>query len=296
MNKQTFVAGLLLAGSCWSAERNKPAESKGADFARQSRVITMHIGSVPEIYCRINAATLIELPEEDEAMVVSGGDASSSSEEAVSTGTWRVQTAKAGPARRYVNVKPTVVGSTTTLHILTNHNVPYSFVLRDVSNANIPVDVAVRIFPGDDLAAKVNAPPSVVSADEANTFKRERDEARAELEAEHKATEAGLREQMNLYRTQYKKREDHQYKFDRLKAPFNFTDISTDGTFTYVYVDPKHTKVGSIYTEEGKKHKANLPNFNYDADHGVYTITGVVDRGYLAVGDSKAEFSRIAER
>jgi hypothetical protein len=64
--------------------------------------------------------------------------------------------------------------------------------------------------------------------------------------------------QENLYRTTYSKTLDHGYRFDRMRAPFNVLDIATDGQLTFVYVDPRNTKAAAVYTEEGKKKKANL--------------------------------------
>jgi hypothetical protein len=64
---------------------------------------------------------------------------------------------------------------------------------------------------------------------------------------------------------------------------------------TFIAVEKAHTKVGSIYTEEGKKKKANKPNWEYDADAGLYTIQGVVERGYLQAGEHRMEFIHTKE-
>ncbi|MDQ2839614.1 MAG: TrbG/VirB9 family P-type conjugative transfer protein [Acidobacteriota bacterium] len=289
MNHFRLTAGCLALGFCASAA-NIPKPSQPAaspNIAKQARTVVMHAKDVIEIDCRVNVPTMIALPEGEEALVVQGGDAAPD-------GTWLYQTASGGPARRYVAVKPSVAGSSAALHIITNHNLPYTFLVREVSKEpSITADVSVFIEAGDDLAAKVNQPPTLVSADEVNRYKQEAADARTKLEAERKDSEANVKTAENLYRTQYSKTLDHGFRYDRLKAPFNITDIATDGTMTFVYVDKNHTKPGAIYTEEGKKNKANLPNYDYDAARGVYTIQGVVTKGYLSVKDSKVEFARL---
>ncbi len=290
MNKFKLTLGFLALSIANAADTSKTSEAtKLPNIAKQARTIIVHAKDVIEIDCRVNVPTMIALPEGEEAMVVQGGDASPE-------GSWLYQTASGGPARRYVAVKPSVIGSSAALHIISSHNIPYTFLVREVSNAPaIAADVSVFISAGEDLESKVNQAPTIVSADEANQYKQEAADAKAQLETEHKSSEERLQTQVNLYRTQYTKTLDHAYHFDRLKAPFNVTDISTDGTLTFVSVDPKHTKAGAIYTEEGKKNKANLPNFDYDAERGIYTIQGVVTKGYLAVKDSRLDFARLKE-
>ena len=289
MNKRNLTVGCLALSFCASAadipKTNEAA--KPLNLARQARTVVMHAKDVIEIDCRVNVPTMIALPEGEEALVVQGGDAAPD-------GTWLYQTASGGPARRYVAVKPSVVGSSAALHIITNHNLPYTFVVREVSkDPSVTADVSVFITAGDDLAGKVNQAPVLVSAEEVNRYKEETAEAEAKLADEQKAAAASVQTQVNLYRTQYSKSLDHNYRFDRLKAPFNVTDVATDGTLTFVYVDPKHTKAGAIYAEEGKKKKPSIPNYDYDAERGVYTIQGVVNRGYLAVKDARIDFNRL---
>ncbi len=289
MNKLNLTVGCLALSICaTAADIPKNSETvKVPNLAKQARTVLMHAKDVIEIDCRVNVPTMIALPEGEEALVVQGGDAAPD-------GTWLYQTASGGPARRYVAVKPSVVGSAAVLHIITNHNLPYTFSVREVSNSpSITADVSVFIVAGDDLAEKVNQAPVLVSADEMNRYKQQVVDAEAKLETQREESEASVQTQVNLYRTQYSKSLDHNYRFDRLKAPFNVTDVATDGTLTFVYVDPKHTRAGAIYTEEGKKNKANIPNYDYDAERGVYTILGVVNKGYLAVKDSRIDFDRL---
>lgn len=286
MNLFRLTLGCL-AFAASAAEIQKPEGAKPPMIAPQARTVVLHAKDVIEIDCRVNMPTMIALPEGEEALVVSGGDAAPD-------GTWLYQTAAAGPARRYVSVKPSVVGSQAALHIITNHNLPYTFLVREVSNAPaMTADVSVFVSAGEEWAAKVQQPPVLVSADEVNRYKQAAAEAEAKLLEQQKATEASVQTQMNRYRTEYSKQLDHSYRFDRLKAPFNVTDVATDGTLTFVYVDAKHTKPGAIYTEEGKKNKASLPNYDYDAERGVYTIQGVVTKGYLAVKEARLEFARL---
>ncbi len=289
MNKLTVTVGCLaLSLGAQAADNPKISESaKTPNVAKQARTVVMHAKDVIDIQCRVNVPTMIALPEGEEAMVVQGGDAAPD-------GTWSYQTAAAGPARRFVSVKPSLAGSSAALHIITNHNLPYTFMVHEVSNtSSVTADVSVFISAGDDLAFKVAQAPVLVSAEEVSRYKLAAEDAEAKLQAQSKASEESVKTQVNVYRTQYSKSLDHGYRFDRLKSPFNVTDVATDGTFTFVSVDKDHTKPGAIYTEEGKKNKANLPNYEYDAEHGVYTIQGVVTKGYLAVKDSRLDFSRL---
>ncbi len=288
MNHYKLILGGLVLG--WSAlaadnpKLNDPA--KAPRPAREARKIVFHVGAVEEIYCRVNDDTLIELPDGEQALVVQGGDAAPN-------GTWLFQTSKNdNEARRYVGVKPSLIGSSTTLHIVTNHNIAYSFIVREVSNAPITADVAVRVIAGDDLEAKVSQPPVLVSAEEANRYKQEAAEARAKLETGRKQAEANANTQIALDRTSYSKQEDHSYRYERLKAPFHLQDVYTDGTFTFLYVDPKRTQAGTPYVEDGSR-KADIPNWSYDAEKGIYTIQGVVRHGYLSLKKDRQEFSKL---
>ncbi|MFL6354101.1 MAG: TrbG/VirB9 family P-type conjugative transfer protein [Bryobacteraceae bacterium] len=285
---RVFLGCLVLGFSALAADNPKTSDStKPLHLSRESRKIVFHVGAIEEIYCRVNDETLIQLPEGEEALVVQGGDAAPH-------GTWLYQTAANGAARRYVGVKPSVAGSSTTLHIITNHNIPYSFLVREVSGAPITADVSVRVMAGDDLEAKVIAPVVLMAAEEGNRYKQEAAEAVAKLEAQRKASEASVQAQLNRYRADYSKQIDHNYRFDRLKAPFHVTDVSTDGSFTYIYVDPKHAQPGTPYVVDGAK-KEDIPNWSYDAEKGVYSIQGVVKHGSLRFKKDRQEFSRLGE-
>jgi hypothetical protein len=234
---------------------------------------------------------LLALPEGEEALVISGGDAAPE-------GSWEYTTAKGeSAARRFVLIKPSVIGSSAGLHIISNHTIPYNFTVHEVSNdPGQPADVSVFLIATGDLASKVSATPTLVTADVANNYKQAALSAEAKLDEARTAAEANIQVQVNRYRTQYSKQLDHNYSFDRLKEPFNVTDVATDGTLTLVYVDPKRTKAGAIYVEEGKKKKPSIPNYDYDAEHGIYTIQGRIDRGYLEFKDSRVEFARLKDK
>ena len=166
MNKFKLTLGFLALGIANAADTSKTSEAtKLPNIAKQARTIIVHAKDVIEIDCRVNVPTMIALPEGEEAMVVQGGDASPD-------GTWLYQTASGGPARRYVAVKPSVIGSSAALHIISSHNIPYTFMVREVSNVPaIAADVSVFISAGEDLEGKVNQAPSIVSAEEANQYK-----------------------------------------------------------------------------------------------------------------------------
>ena len=76
------------------------------------------------------------------------------------------------------------------------------------------------------------------------------------------------------------------YRFNPDKKPFHVKAIYHDSKFTYVKADPEETP--TLY--EVRDGKPNLVNFEYK--DGVYVAEKVIDRGYLAIGNSRLLFVR----
>ena len=116
-------------------------------------------------------ATLIVLPPEEKVATVFGGD----------TVNWVFDGGHV--ASRFISVKPKTAGSTTDLHIVSDHGNEYTLQLREVSaDADPHFDSKVLIAPGDQAAKdKLAAMPVFVPA--ADLEKAKADTAAAKADA-----------------------------------------------------------------------------------------------------------------
>jgi hypothetical protein len=76
------------------------------------------------------------------------------------------------------------------------------------------------------------------------------------------------------------------YRFEAGRKPFYVRAMYHDEKFTYIQARPEETPV--LY--EIADRKPNLVNFEYA--NGVYVIHKILDRGYLAIGKEKLNFTR----
>jgi len=271
-----FVAGGLALGFA-TAHASAPATPAKHPQPNAPRSITVtDTDQPPVILTGQLQATLIVLPAEEKVATVFGG----------ATVNWVFDGGHV--ASRFISVKPKTAGSSTDLHIVSDHGNEYTLQLREVSaDANPHFDSKVMIMPGDQAGKdKLAAMPVFVPAAELEKAKAEAAAAKAAQDAEIKA-EASKAE---TYRSSYPGTLHFDYTWDHKKGDaLGLQQVWHDDKFTYLRGQFQETP--ALY--EMKDGKPSLVNFDF-AD-GLYTVPKEVSHGYLTIGKKKVQFDQIAE-
>jgi type IV secretion system protein VirB9 len=222
-------------------------------------------------------STLIVLPPEEKVANVFAGD----------TVDWVFDGGHL--ASRFISIKPKVAGSTTDVHIISDHGNEYTLELEEISNdPDAHFDSKVFITPGDKAAKeKLAELPVFVPASELGQAKQQIAAAKAAETATLKAEQTKEEE----YRSQYPNTLDFDFTWDKSKGKeIGLQQIWRDDKFTYLRGQFQETP--ALY--EVRDGKPSLINFSFS--NGLYTVPKELDRGYLAIGKQKVEFHRTDER
>ena len=268
-----LVSGFsLLATSAFAY----PPPAKHLQASAPRSVIVTDADRPPVILTGQLQATLIVLPPEEKVATVFGGD----------TVNWVFDGGHV--ASRFISVKPKAAGTSTDLHIVSDHGNEYTLQLREVSgDADPHFDSKVLITPGDQAGKdKLSAMPVFVPAAELDKAKAEAAAAFAARDAEVKAEESKAEQ----YRSQYPNSLKFDYTWDRKKGDaLGLEQVWHDDRFTYLRGHFQETP--ALY--ELKDGKPSLINFDFAG--GLYTVPKEVSHGYLTIGKKKVEFTRTAE-
>jgi type IV secretion system protein VirB9 len=192
-------------------------------------------------------------------------------------------------ASRFISVKPKVANGATDIHIVSDHGNEYTLELREVSAEADPHFDSKVFIVSNDKAAKdrlVELPVFVPAAD-LEKAKQESAAAKAAASAELKAGDAKAEQ----YRSQYPGSLHFDYKWNQKKGrELGLQQVWRDDRFTYLRGQFQETP--ALY--ELKDGKGSLINFDFS--NGLYTVSKKLDKGYLAIGKQKLEFSRDTER
>ena len=227
----------------------------------------------PVIRTSLNESTLLELPAEEKVATVFGGDTSS----------WVFDGGHV--ASRFISIKPKIAGSSTDVHIVSDHGNEYTLQLREVSSDGDPhFDSKVFVTPGDQAGKdKLAAMPVFVPAAELDKAKREALEAQSKEANERKAEETKAEQ----YRSQYPGQLHFDYIWDQKKGnELGLQQVWRDDKFTYLRGHFQETP--ALY--ELKDGKGSLINFDFN--EGLYTIPKSLSDGYLTIGKKRVEFKR----
>lgn len=242
------------------------------------RTITVSVTDAPPVIrTGLLQSTLILLPPEEKVATVFGGD----------TIGWVFDGGHV--ASRFVSVKPKVASGATDIHIVSDHGNDYTLELREVSAESDPhFDSKVFILPGDqDAKERLIQLPVFVPAAELERAKQEAAAAKASAAVELKAGDAKAEQ----YRSQYPGSLHFDYRWDQKKGrELGLLQIWRDDKFTYLR--GRFQETPALY--ELKDRKGSLINFDFS--NGLYTVPKELDKGYLAIGKQKVEFSRDPER
>lgn len=240
-------------------------------------VVVASTAAPPVVRAALLQSTLIVLPPEEKVANVFAGD----------TVDWVFDGGHV--ASRFISVKPKVAGSTTDVHIISDHGNEYTLELQEISADPAPhFDSKVFVTPGDQAAKeKLTELPVFVPA-------AELDQAKQQIAAAQAAEAATLRaeaEKEEEYRSRYPGTLHFDFTWDQSKGKeLGLEEIWRDDKFTYLRGQFQETP--ALY--EVKDGKPSLINFDFN--DGLYTVPKELDRGYLAIGKQKVGFHRTDER
>ncbi|MBS1814642.1 MAG: TrbG/VirB9 family P-type conjugative transfer protein [Acidobacteria bacterium] len=272
-----FVAcGLTFTASVAFASGPGTSDAKHLQPNAPRTITVSEADTPPVVRAGLLQSTLILLPAEEKVANVFAGD----------TVDWVFDGGHV--ASRFISIKPKVAGSTTDVHIVSDHGNEYTLQLREVSGDDDPhFDSKIFITPGDKAAKeKLTELPVFVPAAELDRVKQEAAAAQAAQAATLKAEKA----QEETYRSQYPGSLHFDYTWDKSKGKeLGLQAIWRDDKFTYLRGQFQETP--ALY--EVKDKKPSLINFDFS--NGLYTVPKELDNGYLAIGKQKVEFHRTEE-
>ncbi len=250
---------LVLIALCGVVADPSPVSAQTAGI----REVTATDRNVIPLNTRLRYTTMIVLPEGDEILDVICGDRDF----------WVVSA-----VQNVAHVKPAKADAETNLNLVTARGTIYSFLLKEKTGTGQP-----------DLKIYVNASqtvpggrPKYYSAADVEKLNTELTEARnAIVKTEQRAKDA-----VTAATQQYPAKLRFVYGTPKYERPFFVRAIWNDGQFTYLKTDAR--ELPALY--ELKDGKPAVINFQVHA--GTYVIPKVLDRGYLALGESKFTFEQ----
>ena len=269
-----FVAcGLAFTATTVFAAGPGTPDAKHLQPSAPRTITVSEADAPPVIRAGILQSTLILLPDQEKVANVFAGD----------TVDWVFDGGHV--ASRFISIKPKVAGSTTDVHIVSDHGNEYTLQLREVSGDDDPhFDSKIFIAPGDKAAKdRLAELPVFVPAAELDKVKQEA----AAVQAAQAATLKAEKTQEEAYRSQYPGSLHFDYTWDKSKGKeLGLQAIWRDDKFTYLRGQFQETP--ALY--EVKDKKPSLINFDFS--NGLYTVPKELDNGYLAIGKQKVEFHR----
>ena len=269
-----FAAAGLFITTCHSFAATPPTPHLQPSAPRT--VVVLDSDAPPIVRAGLLQSTLILLPAEEKVATVFGGD----------TVDWVFDGGHV--ASRFISIKPKLAGSTTDVHIVSDHGNEYTLQLREVTGDGDPhFDSKVFVTPGDQGGKdKLAAMPVFVPAAELDKAKQEVAAARASEAAVKKADESKAEQ----YRSQYPTTLHFDFAWDQKKgSPLGLQAIWRDDKFTYLRGQFGETP--ALY--ELKDGKPSLINFDYS--NGLYVVPKTLTAGYLTIGKARVEFHRTGE-
>ena len=260
----TFCLSLSLACGTLAAAEAPPLAA---------RVVAYGEKDVVPVKAKIRYTTLIVLPKQESILDYTCGDKEF----------WIVN----GTAN-FAYVKPAKANSETNLNLITASGNIYSFVLREISDAQgAEPDLKVFIEPkeGSTLAA-MNASPKFVPASQVDDYRQQAEIAKEQARTAKEQVQATLDRELSRVRSEFPGKLQFAYRFPADDKVFHVSAIYHDGKFTYIRANPQETP--SLY--EIKDGKPNLINFDFK--DGLYVVSKVLGNGYLVIGTKRLNFER----
>ena len=243
--------------------------------AETARVVKYGQDDIVTVHAKLRYSTLIVLPENEEILDFTTGDKDF----------WIIN-----GAHNLCYIHPAQAGIRSNLNLITASGHVYSFLLEEISNEpNVEPDLKIFIEPKEQSGVGTDAfARTFVAASEVDAYQREIQSVRDQAAAQVKAAEAGAKQQIEKFRSEYPTQLQFDYELGpkAMREPFLVSAIFHDGRFTYIKCAASEKP--AIY--EIKDGKPNLINF--DLDNGMYIAPKIMDGGYLAIGKKKVSFTR----
>jgi type IV secretory pathway VirB9-like protein len=254
-----FARTVLLVASLVSMFIPSPVFAQTAGI----REVTATDRNVIPLNTRLRYTTMIVLPEGDEILDVICGDRDF----------WVVSA-----VQNVAHVKPAKADAETNLNLVTAGGTIYSFLLKEKTGSGQP-DLKIYV---NASQTSPNGRPKYYSAADVERLNTELTEARnAIVKTEQRAKDA-----VTAASQDYPAKLRFVYGTPKYERPFFVRAIWNDGEFTYLKTDAR--ELPALY--ELKDGKPSVVNFQVRG--GTYVIPKLLDRGYLALGESKFTFEQ----
>jgi len=240
---------------------------------QSAKVVSYGDRDIVPVRAKIRFTTLIVLPKQEQILDFTCGDKEF----------WIVN-----GSQNFAYVKPAKAGSQTNLNLITASGNVYSFVLSEVSEAaDSEPDLKIFVEPKDQsILSAANGQPRFLTAQQIEDYRQQAEIAKAEARDAREAAKKAIEHETSQFRAQYPTTLRFPYRIEQGKRPFNVTAMYTDGKFTYIQAHPQ--ELPALY--ELKDGKPNLIQFEFR--DGTYTVSKVLDSGWLAIGKKKLAFVR----
>ncbi len=273
-----------------AAEQTKPPAVPPAIPAtspdQHARLVPHEPDRIVTLRAKVHGLTIIRLPEHETIVDVTCPDKD----------LWIVN-----GHDRDVYVKPTVVGSHTDLGILTASDTLYAFALQEVTNlpgaerdfiVNVETSEAslsARTSATASASTKTSGAPKFVPVAQLDDYKHQLELARDEAKRAKEQAQATIDQSIAAYRAAYPLSLHFGYRFPINEKPFFVHAIFDDGQFTYIQAAAR--ELPALY--ELRDEEPALVQF--DIRNGTYVVHKRLDRGYLAIGKQRLNFTRVEE-
>jgi type IV secretion system protein VirB9 len=246
--------------------RRPPADSSGAGSG--VKVVAYNDQDIVKVRTKLRFTTLIILPKTESVLDFTVGDKDF----------WVVN-----GAENFAYVKPAKAGAQTNLNLVTARGNVYSFTLTEISDVpDAFPDLKIFVEAKEGTLGKPDDSPRFVSAQVAEDYRQQVELAKEET----RRTKETAQDQIDRGISQFVQNVRFPYRFEAGKKPFFVRAMYNDEKFTYIQARPEETP--ALY--EFKDGKPNAINYEYR--NGVYVVTKILDRGYLAIGKKKLAFER----
>lgn len=256
-----------------------PAVNVAAIASNGARQIQYGDHEIISIAAKTRFTTLIRLPKGENILDFICGDKEF----------WQVS-----GVQNFAFVKPSKVGASTSLHLVTAAGTVYGFVLTEVGDTGRAPDLELDVTTKDtSLLSAINGDPKFVPAAAVKDFEAQyqiakESERNVKEQADLKVREAEAKAEAAKLKAheEYPAAMKFTYKFRKNEAPFLVSAIYHDDKFTYIQASPQETP--ALY--EVKDGKPSLIQFDFK--DGIYTAPKILTDGYLAIGKKKLVFEQ----
>ena len=239
-----------------------------------ARVVKVGKEDVVPVHAKLRFSTLIVLPDSEEILDFTTGDKEF----------WIVN-----GNQNLAYIKPAKSGARTNLNLITASGNVYSFLLTEVSELHgrePDLKVYLELVEPSMIAAAAGR-PAFVSAQQVDDYRAQLDAAKEEARTASERARTGLEDSIAAFRSTYPLKLRFTYRFAANDKPFFVTAIYHDDRFTFIQA--RTSEPPTLY--EMKDGKPSLISYEYR--DGVFIVNKILDRGYLAIGESRLPFSRV---